>query len=141
MLYSSFSPKLRTGTREAPVCRATLTKPLRRCSTRSQVLGLQYKLSVAPPTANMMLCPLPLQAKQTVEPTVQSNSLFNNNDNDKTIQQKQQQLVILVIRGAKAECLLRKSELTRQSCSEELDRGGKQSDDEGQTKLCQSILL
>ena len=60
VLYSSFSPKLMTGTREAPVCSATRTKPVRRCNTRSIVPGVEYKLSVAPPMAIMIDWPLPL---------------------------------------------------------------------------------
>ncbi len=55
VLYISFSPKLITGTMNAPVCNGTLTKPLRRCSTRSMVPGLAYKLSVAPPIASMIV--------------------------------------------------------------------------------------
>ena len=54
-----------TGTREAPVCNATRTKPVRRRNTRSIVAGVEYKLSVAPPMAIMIDWPLPLH-KYTV---------------------------------------------------------------------------
>ena len=52
-------PKARTGTKSAPVRMASLTKPLRRLSTRRRECGCASNDSRAPPTTIVMPLPIP----------------------------------------------------------------------------------